>query len=216
VSPSRRCTSVRPLPGAEAPFGPALPHASSRSTLVVSRHLDGLLRTGVTGLLHPATDQGFAAFHACHPSASPGGDSNRREQFPRRGSHPSKTFPHQQPYSHHCGRCLPAVTVLPELTHPTEAEWLTDRRPPKRATYTQSFLPRPPLCHAPRGARPDDLLGEAPCLRRGRSPVPRESIHPKSPGFREVGGSRLRRAPGSLSRGMGGSTLRRGRGSLSR
>jgi hypothetical protein len=36
---------MRPLPEAEAPFGPTLPSADSCSALVVSHHLDGLLRT---------------------------------------------------------------------------------------------------------------------------------------------------------------------------
>jgi len=62
--------SARPLPGAGAPFGPALPHASSRSVLVVSHHHNGFLHARVTGLLHPATGQGFAAFHACRHRAT--------------------------------------------------------------------------------------------------------------------------------------------------
>jgi hypothetical protein len=62
---------MRPLPEAEASFGSTVPAAESRSASVVSHHHDGLLRTEVTGLLHPATGQGFAAFHASQPQSSP-------------------------------------------------------------------------------------------------------------------------------------------------
>jgi len=61
----------RPLRGAEAPVGPAPPGAGSRSVLVVSHHLDGFLRVGVAGLLHPATGQGFTAFRACRQGGRP-------------------------------------------------------------------------------------------------------------------------------------------------
>lgn len=71
--PSTGIPPARPLPGAEAPFGPTLPCAGSRSVLVVSHHLGGFLRAEVTGLLHPATGPGFAAFHACRRRTPPGG-----------------------------------------------------------------------------------------------------------------------------------------------
>jgi len=45
-----------------ASFGRAVPPTRSRSASVVSRHLDGLLRASVAGLLRPATGLGFAAF----------------------------------------------------------------------------------------------------------------------------------------------------------
>ena len=64
VCPPAGTPQVRPLPGAEAPFGSTVPPAESRSAFVVSHHHDGFLRTRVTGLLHPATGQGFAAFRA--------------------------------------------------------------------------------------------------------------------------------------------------------
>jgi hypothetical protein len=38
--------SARPLPGGEPPFGQSVPNDRSRSALVVSHHLDGLLRAG--------------------------------------------------------------------------------------------------------------------------------------------------------------------------
>jgi hypothetical protein len=104
---------ARPLPGAETPFGPTLPGADSRSTLVVSHHLDGFLRAEVTGLLHPATCQGFAAFCACRLTEPPEGDSACRSALPATRFTPFEDFPSPAAVPHHCGRCLPAVTVLP-------------------------------------------------------------------------------------------------------
>jgi len=71
VCPSADIPAARPLPGAEAPFGLTVPPARSRSAFVVSHHLDGLLRTTATGLLHPATGRGFAAFHASRSQSCP-------------------------------------------------------------------------------------------------------------------------------------------------
>jgi hypothetical protein len=71
VFPPADIPPVRLLPGAETPFGSTVPPAESRSAFVVSHHHDGLLRTEVTGLLHPATGQGFAAFRASQYQSSP-------------------------------------------------------------------------------------------------------------------------------------------------
>jgi len=71
VCPPAGIPSVCPLPGAEAPFGPTVPAVESRSAFVVSHHHDGFLHTRVTGLLHPATGQGFAAFHASQHQPGP-------------------------------------------------------------------------------------------------------------------------------------------------
>jgi hypothetical protein len=79
---------------------------------VVLHHLDGFLRVAVAGLLHPATGQGFAVFRVCRRYGRPKA-ARCRGQSSRRGSDPSKSSPHQQPEAHHCGRCLPVVTVLP-------------------------------------------------------------------------------------------------------
>jgi hypothetical protein len=111
--PSAGIPPARPLPGAEAPFGPALPHASSRSALVVSHHLDGLLRAKVTGLLHPATGLGFAAFRARRFPVPPEGDAVCRVALPATRFTPFEDFPSPAAVPHHCGRCLPVVTVLP-------------------------------------------------------------------------------------------------------
>jgi hypothetical protein len=141
---------ARPLPGAEAPFGSTLPSADSCSALVVSHHHDGLLRAEVTGLLHPATGQGFAAFHACRLSAAPEGEAGGRGQSPRRGSHPSKSSPHQQPH-----RITAAVAFLPlpscPAWVPTEIGVRADRHPPRRGTYTRDSLPPGAGGPAPRG-----------------------------------------------------------------
>jgi hypothetical protein len=104
---------TRPLPRAEAPFGSTPPSADSRSALVVSHHHDGFLRAEVTGLLHPATCQGFAAFRACRFPAPPEGGSARRSALPATRFTPFEDFPSPAAVPHHCGRCLPVVTVLP-------------------------------------------------------------------------------------------------------
>jgi hypothetical protein len=141
---------ARPLPGAEAPFGPALLHASSRSALVVSHHLDVFLRARVTGLLHPATSKGFAAFPVCRRPLPSEDSAVCRGHSPRRGSHPSKSSPHQQPY-----RITAAFAFLPlpscPARVPTEAGVLADRRTPGRATYTRISLPVVRRMALPRG-----------------------------------------------------------------
>jgi hypothetical protein len=174
---------LRPLPGAEAPFGPALPRASSCSALVVSHHLDGLLRNRVTGLLHPATDQGFAAFHACRLPAPPEGDLAGRVPIPATRFTPFEEFPSPVAAPHHCGRCLPAVTVLPGAGSPTEVGFRC-RPPARRGGW------RTRRCSCPRGAG-------LPCPE-GRGPM-----------SREMGGPGLRGGPGFQSRGPGARGLRR-------
>jgi hypothetical protein len=71
VFPPADIPLTRPLPGAETPFGSTVPPVESCSAFVVSHHHDGLLRAKVTGLLHPATGQGFAAFRASQSQCSP-------------------------------------------------------------------------------------------------------------------------------------------------
>jgi len=87
TSPPRRCHPPlhRPLfraplarsPAASTPsrslarptFGLKMPLSKSRSALVVSHHLDGLLRNRLAGLLHPAADHGVR--HVSHRSPTP-------------------------------------------------------------------------------------------------------------------------------------------------
>jgi hypothetical protein len=76
-------------------FGQVAAKRLTCSTLVVSHHLDGLLRTGASGLLHPETGQDSLRFPACSP---PMADRSRRLMVahrcsPQRGSHPSKNTP---------------------------------------------------------------------------------------------------------------------------
>jgi hypothetical protein len=85
-----------------ATFGRRIPLRQSRSVRVVSHHLDGFLRTGVAGLLHPATGRGSPRLQSSAPTcrAAPvnrcslacgGSDASSR-----RTSHPSKKSPHLQ------------------------------------------------------------------------------------------------------------------------
>jgi hypothetical protein len=142
---------ARPLPGAEAPFGPALPHASSRSALVVSHHLDGLLRAKVTGLLHPVTSLGFAAFRACQASTTPEDDAASRVALPATRFTPFEDFPSPAAVPHHCSRCLPAVTVLPGAG-PDRGRYPC-RPPPAEAEDVHPFsLPAGRRAALPRGA----------------------------------------------------------------
>jgi hypothetical protein len=70
---------------------------------------------------------------------------------PRRGSHPSKSSPRQQPY-----RITAAVAFLPlpscPARVPTEAGVLADRHTPRRVTYTRESLPAVRRATLPRGA----------------------------------------------------------------
>jgi hypothetical protein len=71
-----------------------------------------------------------------------------RGRSPRCVSHPSKSSPRQQPDTHHCGRCLPVVTVLPggwpaetglRRPHPHRSGGRTSASsPPGRATAPKS------------------------------------------------------------------------------
>jgi len=172
---------ARPLPGAEAPFGPTSPGAGSRSVLVVSHHHNGLLRAEVTGLLHPATGQGFAAFHV-RPPARP--KAGRRGKIPATRFTPFEEFPSSAAAPHHCGRCLPAVTVLSGAGEPAEAGVRAERRPPRRVAYT-----RCPARGSPK-ARP----------RREGLPVPREMVR-ASPEAGSPGASEEVRVPCPGERG---------------
>jgi hypothetical protein len=86
----------------------------SCSALVVSHHLDGLLRKWAPGVLQPVTAVGFDAFQTSVP-ASPGPKTHQggdRKSSSQRGSHPSKNPPRQQP------RRITAVVTLLMFDHP--------------------------------------------------------------------------------------------------
>jgi hypothetical protein len=116
--PSRRHSVDRPLPGVQlessSPFGTSLPRDVSCSALVVSHHLDGLLRSRGP-CLHRVPDKGSPRF--ARPQPPPLGrrsaplfalsqcllpDSPRPQSgSPQRGSYPSKNTTHPQPESRH-------------------------------------------------------------------------------------------------------------------
>lgn len=105
----------------EAPkrfIGPAVPRASSRSVLVVSHHLDGLLRTRAAGLLHPAASLRFAAFLAERDPPSHRAEARctvgPRIAFPATRFGPFEGFPSPAAVSHHCDRCPLAVAAPPQ------------------------------------------------------------------------------------------------------
>jgi len=111
--PAADVPPARPLRGAEAPVGPAPPGAGSRSALVVSHHLDGFLRAGVAGLLHPATGRGFTAFRFDRPlGGRPKAASDCRD--PRGAFRTLRRVPLVSSRTRITARrCLPVVTVLP-------------------------------------------------------------------------------------------------------
>jgi hypothetical protein len=77
-------------------FGPEMPISGSRSALVVSHHLDGFLRAGVAGLLHPAASSwGSPRFWRCDRPALPK-QAWSIVAFPRDATYPSKNSPRLQ------------------------------------------------------------------------------------------------------------------------
>jgi hypothetical protein len=66
---------------------------------------------------------------SCVPTGGRPKAARCRDQFPRCSSHPPKSFPRQQPETHHCDRCLPAVTVLPDIGRRPKPESVADRDP---------------------------------------------------------------------------------------
>jgi len=93
-----------------SPSGRGFHPPTSRSARVVSLHLDGFLRTGAAGLLHPAPGPGVrrVSVGPHHHRARPRpGAPWFGSSFPRRG-HPSKGFPRPQPY-----RITAALALVP-------------------------------------------------------------------------------------------------------
>jgi len=109
-SPLRCSTICASTPeGAEAPPSDRRYHpTNSRSAHVVSHHLDGFLRAAAASLLHLAASHEVRRVSrestTQHTRRHPG----RWPRFPRRGSHPSKGSPRQQPY-----RITAAFSLLP-------------------------------------------------------------------------------------------------------
>jgi len=142
--------------------------------------------------------------------------SRCRGQSPQCVSHPSKSSPRQQPDTHHCGRCLPVVTVLPgggsgrNRSSPTAS-------PLMRGAYVRGQpagprvgseepgghrVPRGGAAVPKSGGRPVSLGGGGflPC-RLGESPVPK-SRGPEAGGKRE-GGAPKSSVAGSRGRSPG-------------
>jgi len=91
-------------------IGSRLPHRKSRSVLVVSHHLDGLLRSELAGLLHPAIDPGVrrvseVRLHDCPTEAEP----SMRNLFP--ATHTPRRTSSSSAVPRHRGRCLLAVAL---------------------------------------------------------------------------------------------------------
>jgi hypothetical protein len=101
----------------QAPFGPALRPAGSRSALVVSHHLDGFLRTRAAGLLHPAAGLGFTAFRSASEPVPPdtaeaevGTVADLSSPLPAARFTPFEECPRRQPEpASPRALCLPAV-----------------------------------------------------------------------------------------------------------
>jgi hypothetical protein len=118
--PSAVLPSARPLQEAEASFGPTIPIVESCSALVVSHHLDGLLRAGATGLLHPAAGHGVRRVSCFrlppHPKMA-----WKLVTFPAPRVIPFEEFPSSAAVPHHCGLCPLAVSArspCPNLLDP--------------------------------------------------------------------------------------------------
>jgi hypothetical protein len=106
-------TSLRAsTPGADpkiASIGPRLPHRKSRSVLVVSHHLDGLLRSELAGLLHPAVDPGVRRVSGPSSPAPRRRSSSWRAGDLPRDAHTPENFSSLTAAPRHRGRCLLAV-----------------------------------------------------------------------------------------------------------
>jgi len=104
----------RPLPQALPPASVAEnPSPQSRSTLVVSHHLDGFLRPEVAGLLHPAASHEVRRV-SCHRPSERGTARSAvlfgvGRAFPAARFTPLEELPPTAAVPHRCGRCPLAV-----------------------------------------------------------------------------------------------------------
>ena len=117
VCPAFDIPVVRPLPGIvglsrHCRSARVLPRTRTRSALVVSHHLDGLLRTQASGLLHPEAERGSLRFAMPPPPTA--GRSHRSwvgAPFPATRFTPSEEFPSPAAAPRPRGRCPLAVTA---------------------------------------------------------------------------------------------------------
>jgi len=121
VRPSADVPLSRPLPGAEAPFGPTAPPAGLVPPSWFLTTMTAYSAREGAGLLHPATDRGFAAFRDSRwpvPSAPRGSGHRSPGSFPATRFTPSEDFPRRQPY-----RITAAVALLPFPSLPVRGTW---------------------------------------------------------------------------------------------
>jgi hypothetical protein len=81
-----------PLPGAETPFGRSLPPDRSRSALVVSHHLDGLLHKHGRGHVAARCRQGFTSTGE-PPTGEPADDAPASAHTPQNTNPPASPTP---------------------------------------------------------------------------------------------------------------------------
>ena len=119
--PSADMPLSRSLPGAEAPFGLTVPPARLVPPSWFLTTMTVYSAQEVAGLLHPATDRGFAAFPDARgpiPSAPRGSGHRSPGSFPATRFTPSEDFPRRQPY-----RITAAVALLPLPSLPAPGTW---------------------------------------------------------------------------------------------
>jgi hypothetical protein len=174
--PSAVRPPTRPLPEARAPFGPMVRPIESCSALVVSHHLDGLLRVGAAGLLRPAAGSGVrrVSRRPSHPLCGDGYEPS----VPRAAVDPAKSSPRQQP----C-RITAVVAFLPL---PSILPVRPARLPGPSKYVANKFVGVPRL-----GVR----LAPAPegRLSSEEGSGVRTSRQPRSPGFPKARGDRSHR-----------------------
>jgi hypothetical protein len=140
-------------------IGPRLPHRESRSALVVSHHLDGLLRSELAGLLHPAIDPGVRRVSDHRLPRAAEAARWRAGNFPATHT-PRRTSSRLQPY-----RVTAAVASLP-FPLPLAAPSQGLRSEPGRSRLARSHALRSRRCRRFRGiARDGGLRDLAPSTR---------------------------------------------------
>lgn len=118
-------------------FGLSVPPDNSRSTLVVSHHLGGLLRATAAGLLHPAASHGVRRVSRCRrPSHSR--VLRPVSPFPATRFIPFKGFPSSIAVPHHCGLFLLVVGRQPPRPH-LGSDRSRDRLPPRTEVRWRSL-----------------------------------------------------------------------------
>jgi hypothetical protein len=168
VGLSHHCRSAR-----------VLPRTRTRSAPVVSHHLDGLLRTQASGLLHPEAERGSLRF--AMPPPRPLAEATVRglvHPSPQRGSHPSKNSPRRQPY--HVPVAVALLPLPPTTRHPARRSIRSSALP---CQWSLSKCRAPPKWCLPHRVAPRSALRSvAEAWRSARSVPPlRECAHRRVP-----------------------------------